>query len=75
MKIERNNVEAFKPVSIVLESQDEVNWFHDLLSHVGGVGKERDFFKSISRGIEEKVALGDRYDKNIFGTDQALYIK
>jgi hypothetical protein len=45
--------EDFKPVSIVLESQKEVDWMYDLTGSVSGVGKVRDFVDSIYYGLEE----------------------
>lgn len=48
--------EAFKPVSIVLESQDEVDWTYELFGSVGGVGLPRKFVDSVYYGLEETAA-------------------
>lgn len=57
MKIVKTQ-EEFKPVSIVLESQDEVNWVYELFGSVGGQGKIRDFTDSVYYGLQ-KIADED----------------
>lgn len=46
----------FEPVSIVLETQDEVNWVYELFGQVGGGGKVREFVDSVYYGLE---GIGD----------------
>lgn len=49
MRIEKS--ETFSPVSIILESQDEVNFMHGLTRHISGLGDIRDFFDRIGDGL------------------------
>ena len=65
MKIVKT-LEEFKPVSIVLESQTEVDWMYDLLGSIGGKGKARDFFDSVYYGLESEA----KENTNLFDTFQ-----
>lgn len=56
MKIVKTQ-EEFKPVSIVLESQDEVNWVYELFGSVFGQGKIRDFTDSVYYGLKKKLLM------------------
>jgi hypothetical protein len=55
MKIVKTETK-FEPVSVVLESQDEVNWLYALFGQVGGGGKVREFVDSVYYGLED---IGD----------------
>ena len=46
----------FEPVSIVLETQEEVNWAYQLFGQVGGGGKVREFVDNVYYGLE---GIGD----------------
>ena len=72
MKIVKVDQE-FKPVSIVLESQDEVNWLYELMGKVGGGGPVRKFVDDVYYGLEEIKTAGDN-DEN-FRQDHTLQIK
>lgn len=74
MKIERQEA-TFTPVSIVLESQDEVNWMHELLTIVGGTGEVRQFFDSISKKLCENSDVWDIDYKLVFQENSAVYLK
>lgn len=58
--------EEFKPVSIVLESQKEVDWIYDLLGSIGGTGEARKFFDSIYHELESE----SKENTNLFDTFQ-----
>lgn len=58
--------EEFKPVSIVLESQKEVDWIYDLLGSIGGAGEARKFFDSIYYELESE----SKENTNLFDTFQ-----
>lgn len=66
---------AFTPISIVLESQYEVNWMHELLTRVGGAGEVRQFFDSIYNELGETSNVWQIGYESVFGGDAAVYLK
>ena len=54
--------QGFQPVSVVLESQDEVNWLYELFGRVGGGGEVRKFVDSVYYGLEDVASD----DSNVF---------
>lgn len=52
MKIVKHKPE-FHPVTITLETQNEVNWMYELFGSVAGNGIVRQFTDSIYYGLEE----------------------
>lgn len=66
---------AFTPISIVLESQDEVNWMHEMLSRIGGTGEVRQFFDSISNKLGETSDVWSIGFEYVFKEDAAAYLK
>lgn len=74
MKIERQEA-TFTPVSIVLESQDEVNWMHEIVARVAGFGNVREFFDSIEKelGVVSEIWESD-YDQ-VFNRDASVELK
>lgn len=61
MRIEKNP--SFSPIHIVLESQDEVNFMHELTRNISGNGDVRNFFDSIGAGLisESTIDYSDRH--------------
>lgn len=55
MRIEYVN--EFNPVSIVLETQDEVNFMYELTRNIAGVGEIRNFFDAIGAELSKKSTL------------------
>lgn len=74
MKVIKQEV-AFTPISIVLESQDEVNWMHEMLIRIGGVGEVRQFFDSISNKLGETSNVWSVGYESVFEEDAAAYLK
>lgn len=66
---------AFTPISIVLESQYEVNLMHELLTIVGGTGEVRKFFDSISNKLCENSDVWDIGYESVFQENAAAYLK
>lgn len=52
MKIVKDKPE-FKPVSIILESQDELNWAYELFGSIHGSGRVRDFADGVYFGLQD----------------------
>ena len=64
MKIVKHQPE-FKPVSITLESQDEVNWVYELFGNIGGGGRVRKFVDDIYYGLEDIAQDSNVFDKSV----------
>lgn len=52
IKISQND-SSFKPITITLENQNEVNWLAEVSSHIGGTGEGRKFFDQIYYALEK----------------------
>lgn len=66
---------AFPPISIVLESQDEVNWMHEIVSRVAGVGNVREFFDSIEKELDVVSEIWARDYNQVFNEDASVELK
>jgi hypothetical protein len=65
--------EAFKPVSIVLETQEEVNWVYELFGNIGGGGPVRKFVDNVYYGLEGIAQ--DNEDLKVFESNFTIQIK
>lgn len=72
MKIVKAQPE-FKPVSIVLETQDEVNWVHELFGNIGGGGPTRKFVNDIYYRLEDIAQYNE--DVKVFEDTFTIQIK
>lgn len=72
MKIVKTQQE-FKPINIVLESQDEVNWVYELFGSVAGVGAVRKFVDSVYYGLED--IANDDEDVKVFKGSVEIALK
>ena len=44
----------FTPVTIVLETQEEVNWTTELFGSVGGLGRARSFVDAVYKELKQE---------------------
>lgn len=57
MKVVKTN-SVFTPVTIILETQEEVNWTTELFGSVGGAGRARSFVDAVYKELEQEKKEG-----------------